>query len=183
MQRHPGDLHFRQVSVGRAAPPTRLNDHPCKIRRTNYQITTSLRGAARRRGNLRPLRCKAPPVPSGDGKRTDCHGPDGPRNDVVVLTGCNDSRTAITEAGRRGQCHTPYNQKTPHPGSDGAFFIGCAVRSALLPPIYHGRSGASAGRRGHSATAGPGRSGRPPIWGADPGRSGPPIAGPPRRIP
>ena len=42
-----------------------------------FRLLLSLRGAVRRRGNPHPLRCAAPPVPGGDGKRTDCHSPTG----------------------------------------------------------------------------------------------------------
>ena len=53
-------------------------------KKDRVKITTSLRGA-KRRGNPRPLWCKAPPDPSGVGKRTDCHvGLCPPRNDVVT---------------------------------------------------------------------------------------------------
>ena len=65
--------HNCTESPGRAggtAPADRPKSLPEPDSRTGPRPPLSLR-AAWRRGNPHPQRCKSPPVPSGDGKRTD----------------------------------------------------------------------------------------------------------------
>ena len=108
----------RACGTAHAAPVGQLHS---QIRSTSAKQPPSLRGA-KRRGNPHPLRCNAPPVPGGDGKRTDCQkvncpkgkrGHPGVRAYALAMTAVDGSRCfcreiAVVASGRRGQCRTPY---------------------------------------------------------------------------
>ena len=73
-------------NVGRGALPTPTghDDRPVIIEGPAAKLPRHCEEGKARRGNPRPLQCEALAVLQRGRGRTDCHGPDGPRNDVVI---------------------------------------------------------------------------------------------------
>ena len=131
-------LH-RVFFVGRAALPTPTRLDNCTAKSEVPAQNNRRHCEAAGRGNPHPLRCNAPPVPGGDGKRTDCQkvncpkgkrGHPGVRAYALAMTAVDGSRCfcreiAVVASGRRGQCHTPYG----------------VIRDSESVPQSYGRSG------------------------------------------
>ena len=77
-------LRRGEYAVSRSSPVGAIQESPAHAEKKDQpQVPTSLRGA-KRRGNpfsFRPQRGRAVLCTAGD---ADCHGPDGPRNDVEI---------------------------------------------------------------------------------------------------
>ena len=92
-------------------PPTRFDKRRALLEEPASSYNCHCEEGVARRGNPHPQRCKAPPVPVGDGKRTDCHGPDGPRNDSNLHT----LHTKLAAGRYRPPCHCEEGRSPTHP--------------------------------------------------------------------
>ena len=94
------------------SPPTCFDKRRALLEEPASSYNCHCEEGVARRGNPHPQRCKAPPVPVGDGKRTDCHGPDGPRNDSNLHT----LHTKLAAGRYRPPCHCEEGAARRTPG-------------------------------------------------------------------